>query len=218
MRGLTEAGSGGTRGSTQAVIAAGAALAALALFVAACGTGGTGTRDEGPAHASAAAGAVAPASPSPSPTRRYRLVDVVALLKKDPTVSPAVKRELKPCSGDDYPVEATYGDLTGGSVNDVLVNVWACSDSVGIGTYVYRDIGGTYKNVFKAEESPVFSEIDGTDLTVTQQVYDTDDTTSNPSREIVITYHWRAGRFAERTKHETFYSRTGGDAATAQDN
>ena len=217
MRGLTGAGSVGTRGSTQAVIAAGAALAAIALFVAACGTGGTSTRDEGPAHASAAAGAVAPPSPSPSRTSRYRLVDAVSLLKKDPAVSPAVKRELKPCSGDDYPIEATYGDLTGGSVNDILVNVWACGDSVGIGSYVYRDVGGTYKNVFRAEDPPVFSEIDDTDLTVTQQVYDTDDTSSNPSRETVITYHWKAGRFTERTRHETFYSRTGGDAAATQD-
>ncbi|WP_191875792.1 hypothetical protein [Streptomyces filipinensis] len=200
------------------MIAAGAALAALALFVAACGTGGTGTRDEGPAHASAATGAVAPASPSPSPTSRYRLVDAVSLLKKDPAVSTAVKQELKPCSGDGYPVEASYGDLTGGSVNDVLVNVWACGDSVGIGSYVYRDVGGTYKNVFKAEDSPVFSEIDGTELTVTKQVYDTDDTAANPSRETVITYDWRAGRFSERTRHETYYSRTGGDAAATQDN
>jgi hypothetical protein len=200
------------------VIAAGAALAALALFVTACGTGGTGTRDEGPAHASAAVGAVDSPSPSPSPTSRYRRVDAVSLLKKDPAVSAAVKRELKPCSGDDYPVEATYGDLTGGSVNDVLVNVWVCGDWVGIGTYVYRDVGGTYKNVFKAEDSPVVAEIDGTDLTVTKQVYDTDDQMSNPSRETVITYRWKAGRFAERYRHETYYSRTGGDASAATDN
>ncbi|MFI9253957.1 hypothetical protein [Streptomyces sp. NPDC053069] len=218
MRGLTGAGSVGTRGITQAVIAAGAALAAIALFVAASGTGGTGTRDEGPAHASAAVGAVDAPKSSPSPTSRYRRVDAVSLLKKDPAVSTAVKRELKPCSGDDYPVEATYGDLTGGSVNDVLVNVWVCGDEVGIGTYVYRDVRGTYENVFKAEDSPVFSEIDGHELTVTKQVYDTDDPAANPSRETVITYHWKAGRFAERARHENRYSRTGGDAAPAQDN
>ncbi|MEV6053414.1 hypothetical protein [Streptomyces sp. NPDC052107] len=216
MRGLTGAGPDGVRGSSQAVIAVGAALAVIALFVAACGTGGTGTRDEGPAHASAVAGAVA--SPSPNPTSRYRRVDAVSLLKKDPAVSPAVKRELKPCSGDGYPVEVTYGDLTGGSVNDVLVNVWVCGDWVGVGTYVYRDVGGTYKNVFKEEDSPVVSEIDGTDLTVTKQVYDTDDQVSNPSRETVITYRWKAGRFTERYRHDTYYSRTGGDAAAPTDN
>ncbi|MER6571181.1 hypothetical protein ABT288_34630 [Streptomyces sp. NPDC001093] len=216
MRGLTGAGPDRARGSSQAVIAVGAALTAIGLFVAACGTGGTGTRDEGPAHATAIAGAVA--SPSPSPTTGYRKVDAVSLLKKDPAVSAAVKRELKPCSGDNYPVEVTYGDLTGGSVNDVLVNVWACGDWVGIGTYVYRDVAGTYKNVFKAEDSPVVSEIDGTDLTVTKQVYDTNDQVSNPSRETVITYRWKEGRFAERYRHDTYYSRTGGDAAAPTDN
>ncbi|MGW1810621.1 hypothetical protein [Streptomyces sp. NPDC002078] len=216
MRGLTGAGPDGVRDSSQAVIAAGAALAAIALFVAACGTGGTGTRDEGPAHASAIAGAVA--SPRPSTTTGYRRVNAVSLIKNDPAVSATVKRGLKPCSGNDYPIEVTYGYLTGGSVNDVLINVSACSDWVGIGTYVYRDVGGTYKNVFKAEDSPVVSEIDGTDLTVTKQVYGTDDQVSNPSRETVITYRWKAGRFTERYRHDTFYSRTGGDAAAPTDN
>ncbi|GGW61021.1 lipoprotein CseA [Streptomyces lucensis JCM 4490] len=215
MRGLTEAGSEGIRGSTQAVIAVGVAFAAIALFVAACGTGGTGARDEGPAHASAGAGAIA--SPSPSPTTGNRQVDAVSLIKKDPTVSSTVKRELKPCSGDDYPIEVTYGDLTGGSVSDVLINVSACSDWVGVGTYVYRDVGGTYENVFKAEDSPVFSEIDGTDLTVTKQVYDTDDQVFNPSRETVITYRWKAGRFTEWNRHDTYYSRSGGDATPVPD-
>ncbi|MFF3919839.1 hypothetical protein ACFYZB_41770 [Streptomyces sp. NPDC001852] len=217
MRGLTGAGPDRARGSSQAVIAVGAALAAIALFVAACGTGGTGTRDEGPAHASAVAGAVASASPSPSPTTGYRRVDAVSLLKKDPAVSATVKRQLKPCSGDNYPVEVTYGFLTGGSVNDVLINVSDCGDWLGIGTYVYRDVGGTYENVFKAEDSPVVAEIDGTDLTVTKQVYDTNDTLSNPSRETVITYWWKAGRFTEHYRHDTYYSKTGGDTS-APDN
>ncbi|MEU6774305.1 hypothetical protein [Streptomyces sp. NPDC046759] len=216
MRGLTGAGPEVARGTTQAVITVGAVLAALALFVAACGTGGTGTRDEGPAHASAVAGAVA--SPSPSPSGGFRRVDAVALVRKDPAVSPTVKRELNQCSNDNDVVDVTYGYLTGGSVNDVLVNVSSCSDLVGIGTYVYRNVQGAYKNVFKAEESPVYAEIDGTDLTVTKQVYETDDPVSNPSRETVITYRWKAGRFAERYRHETDYSKTGGDAAATVDN
>ncbi|MFE1314509.1 hypothetical protein [Streptomyces sp. NPDC058755] len=216
MRGLTGAGPSEARGSTQAVITAAAAVAALALFVVACGTGGTGTRDEGPAQASAVAGAAG--SPSPSTTTGYREVDAVALIKKDPAVSPTVKRELKPCSGDDdYPIETTYGYLTGGSVNDVLINVSTCGDWVGIGTYMYRDVGGTYKNVFKAEDSPVVGEIDGTALTVTKQVYDTDDQMSNPSRETVLTYAWKAGRFTQRYRHDTYYSRTGGDTTSASD-
>ncbi|KOV68466.1 hypothetical protein [Streptomyces sp. MMG1121] len=216
MRGLTEAGPDRARGGTQAVITVGAVLAAVLLFVAACGTGGTGARDEGPAHASAVAGAVA--SPSPTPHGGYRRVDAVSLIKQDPKVSATVKRELKPCSGDDYPVDVSYGDLTGGSVNDVVVNVLTCGDWVGIGSFVYRDIGGTYENVFKAEESPVYAEIDGSDLTVTKQVYDTDDAVSNPSRETVITYSWKAGRFAEKSRHETDYSKAGGDTTVAPDN
>ncbi|MER5548332.1 hypothetical protein ACWDBD_41820 [Streptomyces sp. NPDC001118] len=216
MRGLTGAGPDRARGSSQAVIAAGAVLAAVALFIAACGTGGTGARDEGPAHASAVAGAVA--SPTPSPSTGYRRVDAVSLIKKDPEVSAAVKRELKPCGADGYPVDVSYGYLTGGPVNDILVNISSCGDLVGIGTYVYRDVEGTYKNVFKAEESPVYAEIDGSDLTVTKQVYERDDPVSNPSRETVITYRWKAGRFTQVSSHETDYSKNGGDTATAQDN
>ncbi|MCS0600953.1 hypothetical protein NX794_06870 [Streptomyces sp. LP11] len=213
MRGLTGAGPDRVRTTSQAVIAAAAALAAIALFVAACGTGGTGTRDEGPAHASAVAGASE--SPSPSPAAGFRQVDAVSLVKKDPAVSAAVKRELKPCGSDDYPVDVSYGYLTGGSVNDVLVNVSTCGDLVGIGSYVYQRVGDAYKNVFKAEESPVYSEIDGTDLSVTKQVYETDDQVANPSRETVITYRWKAGRFTEINRHETDYSKAG-DAAPAQ--
>ncbi|MER6263273.1 hypothetical protein ABT272_34840 [Streptomyces sp900105245] len=197
------------------MIAAVASIAALALFVAACGAGGTGPRDEGPAHASAVAGAVA--SPSPSPSEKYRRVDAVDLIKKDPAVSGTVKRELKPCSGDDYPVDVTYGDLTGGSVNDVLVNVTTCGDYVGIAAYVYREENGTFTNVFKNEESPVYAEIDGADLTVTKQVYDTDNPVSNPSRETVITYGWRSGRFVQTQIHETDYSKTGADSGAADD-
>ncbi|GAA3802143.1 hypothetical protein GCM10022403_040450 [Streptomyces coacervatus] len=204
MRGLTGAGPERALGSSQAVITVGAVFAAVALFTTACGKGGTGARDEGPAHASAIAGAVA--SPSPSPSGGFRRVDAVSLIKQDSKVSPAVKRELQPCSGDGYPVKATYGYLTGGSVNDVLVNVWSCGDEVGVGVYVYRDVKGTYENVFKAEESPVYAEIDGTDLTVAQQVYDTNDPVSNPSRETVTTYRWKAGRFAQHSTHETDYS------------
>ncbi|WP_093696689.1 hypothetical protein [Streptomyces sp. 2231.1] len=197
------------------MIAAVASIAALALFVAACGAGGTGPRDEGPAHASAVAGAVA--SPSPSPSEKYWRVDAVDLIKKDPAVSGTVKRELKPCSGDDYPVDVTYGELTGGSVNDVLVNVTTCGDYVGIATYVYREENGTFTNVFKNEESPVYAEIDGADLTVTKQVYDTDNPVSNPSRETVITYGWRSGRFVQTQIHETDYSKTGADSGAADD-
>lgn len=218
MRGLTGPGSQGTHGGTQAVITVGSVLAALGLLVAACGTGGTGARDEGPAHASAVAGAVA--SPSPSPSGPLKKVDAVALLRQDPAVSTTVKRELKPCSGEEYPVDVTYGQLTGGTVDDVVVNVLTCADAVGIGSYVYRDAGGSYKNVFKTEESPVYAEIDQGLLTVTKQVYKKGDPISSPSGEDVITYDWTGGRFVGRTPVHTDYGKTGtgGDATPTPDN
>ncbi|GGR92907.1 MULTISPECIES: hypothetical protein [Streptomyces] len=175
------------------MIAVGSALAALALFLAACGSGGTGARDEGPAHASAAA--VAGASPSASAFGKFRRVDAVALLKRDPQVSPAVKRELKPCDGDDYQVDVSYGDLTDAPVDDVVINVMTCADWVGIGSYVYRDDNGVFKNVFKSEESPVYAEIDRGTLSVTRQYYEQDDPISSPSGDVVTPYTWKAGRF-----------------------
>ncbi|GHH23813.1 lipoprotein CseA [Streptomyces rubradiris] len=193
MRGLTGAGPEGVRRSSQAVIAVGAALAALALFLAACGSGGTGARDEGPAHASAAA--VAGASPSASAFGKFRRVDAVALLKRDPQVSPAVKRELKPCDGDDYQVDVSYGDLTDAPVDDVVINVMTCADWVGIGSYVYRDDDGVFRNVFKSEESPVYAEIDRGTLSVTRQYYEQDDPISSPSGDVVTPYTWKSGRF-----------------------
>jgi hypothetical protein len=175
------------------VIAVGTALAALALSLAACGSGGTGA---GPrAHAW---GAHAPAAPSPSPSTafgKFRRVDAVALLKRDPGVSAAVKRELKPCDGDDYQVDVSYADLTDAPVDDVVINVMTCADWVGIGSYVYRDENGVFRNVFKSEESPVYAEIDRGTLSVTRQYYEQDDPISSPSGDIVTPYTWKAGRF-----------------------
>ncbi|MFJ7152168.1 hypothetical protein ACIQVT_28915 [Streptomyces sp. NPDC100445] len=217
MRGLTGAGPDGVRGSTQAVIAAGTVLAALALFAAACGSGGTGARDEGPAHASAVVGAVA--SPSPSPSRSYRRVDPVALVKHDPEVSGAVKRELRPCDGDEYPVDVSYGNLTGGPVDDVVVNVLTCADAVGVGSYVYRRDGSAFTDVFKSEESPVYAEIDQGVLSVTRQYYERGDAISSPSGEIVTPYTWRLGRFTQGKPTRNEYSKSAGGGPTpAPDN
>ncbi|MET7289137.1 hypothetical protein [Streptomyces sp. NPDC005573] len=208
MRGLTGAGPSRARERSQAVIAAAAVLAAVGLSVTACGTGGTGARDEGPAHASAVAGAVA--SPSPSPAGGYRRVDAIALLKRDPSVSAAVKRELKPCGGED-PLDVSYGDLTGGTADDVVINVLTCADAVGIGSYVYRDDNGAYKNVFRSEESPVYAEIEDGVLSVTRQVYKRGDPISSPSGEDVIPYRWQAGRFsAGKAVHTDYSSAVGG--------
>ncbi|MDF3303013.1 hypothetical protein [Streptomyces tropicalis] len=211
MRGLTGAGPERARGSIQAVITALAVLAALGLLVSACATGGTGARDEGPAHSDPVA---APAtSASPGPTGAPGHVDAVRLIKEDPAVSPAVKRDLKPCAADEYPVDVSWGKLTGRSSNDLVVNVLTCGDAVGVGAYVYREQGGAYHNVFKAEEPPVYAEIDRGDLVVTKQVYEKGDPVSNPSGEDVITYSWTGSHFTERYSTRNEYGNATGGAS-----
>ncbi|MFF4832775.1 hypothetical protein [Streptomyces sp. NPDC001315] len=212
MRGLTGAGPTAARGTFPAVITAMVVLAALGFFAAACATGGTGARDEGPAHADAVAGAASPMlSPSATPDR----VDAVELVKEDPKVSAEVKRQLKPCVGNEYPVDVSYGDLTGGSASDVVVNVLTCGDAVGVGSYVYREHGGRYTNVFKAEEPPVYAEIDRGDLVVTKQVYEKSDAVTNPSGENVITYRWASDRFTEEYRTHSEYGNAVGGEPTA---
>ncbi|MCX4235905.1 hypothetical protein K3769_24660 [Streptomyces sp. A15ISP2-DRY2] len=202
------------------MITAAAVLAALGLSVSACGTGGTGARDEGPALSDSAAGSARDAAPSASapasatPDR----VNAVRLVRSDPGVSTAVKRDLKPCVGDEYPVDVSYGNLTGGSRADVVINVMTCGDAVGVGSYVYREEGDGYKNVFRAEEPPVYAEIDRGDLVITQQVYERNDSVTYPSGEEVITYHWTATRFTERARTHNDYSKVvGGESAAPTD-
>ncbi|GAA3185940.1 hypothetical protein GCM10010451_39030 [Streptomyces virens] len=207
MRGLTGAGPTRARTTARAVTTATAVLGTAVLFAAGCGTGGTGARDEGPAHADSVASR---AAPSATPSRRPERVDAVRLIKGDPEVSTEVKRELKPCVADEYPVDVSYGNLTGGSVDDLVVNVLTCGDAVGIGSYVYRDQGGSYVNVFTAEEPPVYAEIDRGDLVVTKQVYDRGDPVSSPSGENVITYRWASGRFSEEYRTHNDYGQVAG--------
>ena len=76
-------------------------------------------------------------------------MDAVRLVKSDPKVSEEVKHELKPCVADEYPVDVSYGELTGGTAEDVVVNVLTCGDAVGVGSYVYRERDGAYQNVFR---------------------------------------------------------------------
>lgn len=206
MRGLTGAGHTRARTTARAATTATAVLGAAALFVAGCGTGGTGARDEGPARADSVASAVSSHTPATAPDR----VDAVRLVKADPAVSTEVKRALKPCVADEYPVDVSYGGLTGGTVNDIVVNVLTCGDAVGIGSYVYRDEHGAYTNVFAAEEPPVYAEIDRGDLVVTKQVYDRGDPVSSPSGEDVITYRWAAGRFTEEYRTHNDYGKVSG--------
>ncbi|KQX80825.1 MULTISPECIES: hypothetical protein [unclassified Streptomyces] len=210
--GLTEAGPTPARSTIQAAITAMSVLAALALFVSACATGGTGARDEGPAHAEAVTGATAaPSSASTGPPDRS---EAVRLIKDDPAVSAEVKRELQPCSGDEYPVDVSYGNLTGGSGDDIIVNVLTCGDAVGVGSYVYRKNDGVYRSVFQAEEPPVYAEMDRGDLVVTKQVYEAGDPVSDPSGENVITYRWTAGRFVKEYSWHNDYSSVVGDLPT----
>jgi hypothetical protein len=193
-----------------------AALAALGLFLTACATGGTGARDEGPASSEAVAKGAAPShAPSASPSKTPKRVDAVKLVKDDPEVSDSVKNALtKPCVADEYPVDVSYGDLTGGATDDVVVNVMTCGDAVGIGSYVYREESGRYENVFKTEEPPVYAEIDRGDLVITQQLYKKGDPVEYPSSEEVITYGWTATHFTERSRTHNDYSNAVGGVDT----
>jgi hypothetical protein len=215
LRGL---GTGAIRfdGALKAAIAASATIAVIGLFASACATGGTGARDEGPASNKPVA--AVPATPSTSPTTKEPTrMDVVRMVKNDPEVSRAVKDELKPCVADEYPVDVSYGDLTRGSANDIVVNVMTCGDAVGVGvgSYVYRMADHKYQNVFTAEQPPVYAEIDRGDLVVTQQMYSKGDPEAYPSSEDVITYRWTSKRFTEESRTHNEYSNAVGNAATA---
>ncbi|AZM54695.1 hypothetical protein DMA15_20800 [Streptomyces sp. WAC 01529] len=206
MRGLGPRAKRSVKAASTAV----AGLAALGLSLSACSTGGSGARDEGPARSEP----VVSASPAPSSSVRVpKKIDAVRLVKEDPKVSPAVKRDLKPCAGKTYPVDVSYGNLTGGTAADVVVNVLTCADAVGIGSYVYRAQGGRYENVFTAEEpASVYTEIDRGDLVVTKQLYEEGDSVAYPSGEEVITYRWSSHHFTEteRTRND-FSNAVGGE-------
>ncbi|MFD3331683.1 hypothetical protein ACFWV1_03375 [Streptomyces sp. NPDC058700] len=200
-----------------ASITAAAGLVAVGLSMAACSTGGTGSRDEG------AAGThdVAPAAPTPSPSAdggqtSAERVDPIALLKADPKIGERLKTDLKPCVADAYPVDASYGNLTGAPAPDVVVNVMTCGDAVGIGTYVYRKQSDRYENVFMAEDAAVYATIDRGELVVTKQVYAKGDPVAYPSGEDVITYRWSGNRFTQHDWVHNDYSRAVGDGGVEE--
>ncbi|MGN5634939.1 hypothetical protein [Streptomyces sp. AC154] len=187
-----------------------AGLAVFGLFAVSCSTGGTGTRDEGPAGTQPVV-RITPTATAPSRARPTPRVDAVALLKADTKVSERVRTDLKPCTGDEYPVDTSYGKLTGGPGADVVVNVMTCGDSVGVGTYVYRPrADGTYENVFTTEQPAVYGTIDRGDLVVTTQVYGKKDAVAYPSGEEVITYHWANTRFSETDRVHNDFNRAVG--------
>ncbi|MGW8361290.1 hypothetical protein ACWGK1_12070, partial [Streptomyces wedmorensis] len=194
-----------------------AGLVAVGLSLAACSTGGTGSRDEGAARTDEVAAAAPTSSPSASegPQSAER-VDPIALLKADPKIGDRLKDDLKPCVADAYPVDASYGDLTGAPAPDVVVNVMTCGDAVGIGTYVYRMQNDRYVNVFMAEEAAVYATIDRGDLVVTRQVYAKGDPVAYPSGEDVITYRWSGSRFTQHDWVHNDYSRAVGDGGAVE--
>ncbi|MFJ3922900.1 hypothetical protein [Streptomyces sp. NPDC090022] len=182
-------------------------LTGTVLFVVGCSDGGTGLRDGGPARTDPVAKTTtAPAGTASPSTPGLKKVDPVALVKADPKVSQAVKRDLKPCTGKEYPVDVSYGKVTGSPAVDVIVNVLSCSDAVGLGSYVYRADGAKYENVFSDEQPPVYAEIDRGDLVVTKPVYAKSDALAYPSGEDVITYRWNGEKFIEHDRVHTEYS------------
>ncbi|MQT05601.1 hypothetical protein FF041_37575 [Streptomyces jumonjinensis] len=182
-----------------------AVLVALGLS-AACSTGGSGVQDEGSAQAqnrpslSSSAAAKDDKGDKGAEGAEPRTIDVnpVRLVKDDPKVSAQVKAGLKPCAGTAYPVDSFFGNVTGGDATDVVVNVLTCADGVGLGTYVYREVGSVYKNVFASEDSSVYATIDRGDLVVTRQVYTEKAPVASPSAEDVTTYRWDDGKFTQR--------------------
>ncbi|WP_431962037.1 hypothetical protein [Actinacidiphila sp. bgisy160] len=136
--------------------------------------------------------------------------DVMRLVKHDPKVAQDIRDSLVACAApsaatgdrpkaaqETYPVDRRSGRLTGDDGTDLVVNVSTCADNVGIGSYVYRRVGGAYVNVFADEQPPVFAEIGDGTLKVTHQVYEPQDAVSNPSGEDVTTYQWNGSRFEE---------------------
>ncbi|UQX05023.1 hypothetical protein M4D82_14985 [Streptomyces sp. RerS4] len=205
-------------------------LVGTVLFAAGCSAGGTGLRDGGPAHTEpvarssppAAVATSEPAAPGHSPAAGtggpVGKIDPVALLKADPKVSPAIKRELKPCTGNEYPVDVSYGKVTGNTVVDIVVNVLSCADALGRGSYVYREAAGKYENVFADEQPPVYAEIDRGELVLNKPVYAKSDALAYPSGEDLITYHWNGQKFTEQDRVHTEYSNVvdgGGQPAPA---
>lgn len=194
-------------------------LVGTVLFAVGCSTGGTGLRDGGPARTESVAktgppssapsqhdaDSAAPLTPQASGKPSAK-VDPIALIKADPKVSAEIKRDLKPCSGKEYPVDVSYGKVTGGPAVDIVVNVLSCADALGRGSFVYRADGSSYENVFSDEQPPVYAEIDRGDLIVTKPVYGKSDALSYPSGEDLITYRWNGERFTEQDRVHTDYS------------
>ncbi|MFK4184969.1 hypothetical protein ACI2L4_13275 [Streptomyces sparsogenes] len=184
------------------------------LMLAGCGAGSQGLRKEGPASTTwPSEQADSPGSSayesSPASTSRKQKVDAIALVKKDPKVSERLKANLKPCGkstataasgaknpskSKGYPVDVAYGRLTGATASDLVINITTCTEGFGIGSYVYRKVGGAYENVFMDERPPVYADIAKGHLRVTKLIYTANDSVCCPSGEDVTTYRWAETR------------------------
>lgn len=216
-----ESGPGRLTGKSSVVLmsAGTVVLAGTVLFAAGCSTGGTGLRDGGPARTESVAKTGAPSSAAAEPGGASAApfspqasgmpgtkIDPIELLKKDPKIGAEIKRDLKPCTGKEYPVDVSYGKVTGGPAVDIVINVLSCADALGRGSYVYRADDGKYENVFSDERPPVYAEIDRGDLVVTKPVYGKSDALAYPSGEDLITYRWNGEKFTEQDRVHTDYS------------
>ncbi|MFE7129624.1 hypothetical protein ACFVIM_02060 [Streptomyces sp. NPDC057638] len=192
MRGLMgERGRGAWAASTTAM----AGLAAIGVLISGCSTGGAGVRDAGSAQAENR-GEATQSAPRVNGSQPMRKVNAARLIQGDPKVSAQLKAELKPCAGKEYPMDTSYGNLTGSTVPDVVVNVVTCGDVVGLGTFVYRWAGSEYRNVFALEEPAIHATIDRGDLVLTKQLFERDAPVSSPTGEEITTYEWSAGKFS----------------------
>lgn len=167
-----------------------------------CAEGG-GVRVEGTAPASVVPPAGHGANQAPK-------VDPVSLLDHDPKVDDDIKDHLRPCGGDEYPIDTSYGNVTGDSTPDLVINVSTCTDGVGLGSYVYRMEKGRYVDVFGDEQPPVYIDIEQGELELTRQVYARDDAVCCPSGEDVIMYRWTGAKFVETSHTHNEYGATTG--------
>ncbi|WP_330174338.1 hypothetical protein OG875_12780 [Streptomyces sp. NBC_01498] len=185
------------------------ALLVFGLFTVGGSSSATGVRDEGPATLTTVA-------PSPPPASGFVVVpapdDALTLLRRDPAVNARLKTDLKPCARNAYPLDVSYGNLTGGTEPDVVINVRTCDDTVGLGTYVYRKAGARpYTNVFAADTPGVYATIDRDELVVTRQVYAWSDRVAYPSGEDIATYAWGGTTFTERYRVRNHFGSGGAD-------
>lgn len=198
MRGLTRA----TPRTALVTGSLAVTIAAAGLVVAGCTDSGDGVRMEGPARSDTRS---APPS-TPKSASSAGTVDAIALLKADPEVDNELKANLRPCTKDEYPVDTDYGHLTRSTEPDIVVNVMTCADGIGIGSYVYREQGGSYHNVFSAEPAPAHIDVQGQELRVTRQTYRDGDAACCPSGEDVTTYRWQGDEFTSTGREHTDYS------------